>query len=101
VWIGTDNIDEEDWLARKLQRNPPITVRGTFGPWELVDRFAQRGLIKGYILYRADRSAHDRDREPRKIDCSVNVATSLAGILDGIIVDEALEPEAQRHGLKR
>jgi hypothetical protein len=34
------------------------------------------------------------------MDCSVNVATSLAGLLDGIIVDEELEKEAKGHGLK-
>ena len=35
------------------------------------------------------------------MDCSVNVATSLAGIVDGIIVDEKLEREAKAHGLTR
>jgi hypothetical protein len=33
------------------------------------------------------------------MDCSVNVATSLAGILDGVIVEEKLESEAKAHGL--
>jgi hypothetical protein len=35
------------------------------------------------------------------MDCSVNVATSLAGILDGIMVDESLETQAKQHGLER
>jgi hypothetical protein len=35
------------------------------------------------------------------MDCTVNVATSLAGILDSIIVDQELENEAIAHGLKR
>ena len=30
----------------------------------------------------------------------MNVATSLAGLLDGIMVDEELEAEAKAHGLK-
>jgi len=34
------------------------------------------------------------------MDCSVNVATSLAGTLNGILVDENLEAEAKAHDLK-
>ena len=34
------------------------------------------------------------------MDCSVNIATSLTGVLGGIIVDGALLGEAKAHGLK-
>src|SRR5436853_5750994 len=50
VWVGTDNVDEEDWFARKLNRHPQFERRGTFDPWTLVERYAKRGIIKGYIL---------------------------------------------------
>ncbi len=100
VWVGTDNIDIEDWYARLLKRQPQLEVRGTFGLWELVDRYARRGIIKGYILYRADHSKGELSEHRPAMDCSVNVATSLAGVLDGIIVDEQLEAEARQHGLK-
>src|SRR5439155_13022999 len=34
------------------------------------------------------------------MDRSVNVATSLAGLLDGILIDESLEAQARCHALK-
>jgi len=91
VWVNNGDGDLEKWYARLLAMHPELEKRGTFGPWDLVDRYAKRGIIKGYILYHTD---------PSGADCSVNVATSLAGLLDGIIVDEALEKDAQAHGLK-
>jgi hypothetical protein len=99
VWVDTDNADVEDWLARLLKRQPQLELRGVFDPWALVDRYAKRGLIKGYILYRPDTSKGDVNQHRPGMDCSVNVATSLAGILDGIIVSEALETQARQHGL--
>jgi len=101
VWVATDNVDVEDWLARLLKRHPQVEVRGTFDPWTLVDRSVKGGIVKGYVLYRADTSKGAINKHRSGMDCSVNVATSLAGVLDGIIVDEALEPHAQQHGLKR
>ncbi len=100
VWVGTDNIDVEDWFARLLKRHPQLEMRGKFGPWDLVDRYAKKGFIKGYILYRSDHSKGETSQHRAGMDCSVNVATSLAGILDGIIVDEGLEGEAKTRGLK-
>ena len=100
VWVGIDNLDVEDWLARLLKRRPQLELRGTVALWDLVDRYAAKGIIKGYILYRWDRSKGDFNEHRPGIDCSVNVATSLAGLLDGVIVDESLEAEAKRHGLK-
>ena len=100
VWVGTDNVDVEDWFARVLKRHPQLEMRGAFDSWALVERYARQGLIKGYILYRADTSKGQINAHRRGMDCSVNVATSLAGILDGIIVDEALEAQARQHELK-
>jgi GxGYxYP putative glycoside hydrolase C-terminal domain/GxGYxY sequence motif in domain of unknown function N-terminal len=100
VWVGTDNIDIEDWFARLAKRHPQLELRGTFALWDLVDRYARKGIIKGYILYRSDHSQGELSQHRPGIDCSVNVATSLAGLLDGIIVDEGIEGEAKQHGLK-
>ena len=100
VWIETGNVDVEDWLARRLKREPWLELRGVLDPWALVDRYVQRGLIKGYFLYRADTSPGESNLHRRGMDCSVNVATSLAGLFDGIIVEEQLEPLARQHGLR-
>jgi hypothetical protein len=101
VWIGIDNADVEDWLARLLKRRPQMETPRTVALWDLVDRYASNGIIKGYILYRWDHSKGQLGQHRQGMDCSVNVATSLAGILEGIIVDESVEGEAMRHGLKR
>src|SRR5205823_3686722 len=68
--------------------------------WDLVDRFARRGIIKGYILYRLDNSAGQINEHRAGMDLSVNVATSLAGLLDGILIDESLQAQAKKHNLK-
>ncbi len=101
VWVDNGNADLEDWFSRWLATHPTIRSSGSFKPWELVDRFAQRGLVKGYILYRLDQSRGDLNTYRPGMDSSVNVATSLAGLLNGIMVDEELEKEANAQGLKR
>ena len=80
VWVGIDNIDVEDWFARLLKRQPQLELRGTFALWDLVDRYAKKGIIKGYILYSSNHSKGELSQHRPAIDCSVNVATSLAEI---------------------
>jgi len=100
VWVNNGDGDLEKWYARLLARHPDLATPGTFGPWELVDRYTKQGIIKGYILYRGDNSTGETNTYRSGINCSVNVATSLAGLLGGIIVDEGLEKDAKAHGLK-
>ena len=101
VWVATGNDDIEGWLARWLQVQAGHEVPGALGPWELVERFRKTGTIKGYIVYRADTSAGELNEHRPNMDLSVNVATSLAGLLGGILVEEGIEAEAKRHGLTR
>ena len=100
VWIGTDHPDIEEWLRRMLTSHRQIKERGTFQPWDLVDRYVKTGVIKGYILYTQDKSQGKVFKPRAGINCSANVATSVAGLLDGILVEEKLEKKAQAHGLK-
>jgi hypothetical protein len=100
VWVNDGNADLEDWYGRLLAAHPELRTPGNFGPWGLVDRYAKQGILKGYILYRLDQSHGESNAYRPGMDCSVNVATSLAGVLGGIIVDEALQEEAKAHGLK-
>jgi hypothetical protein len=100
VWVGIDNIDVEDWLTRRLARQPQVELRGPVALWDLVERYCSDGIVKGFILYRLDHSKGDFNEHRPGMDCSVNVATSLAGLLDAVIVDESIETEAKRHGLK-
>jgi len=100
VWVGTNHVDLEEWLRRMLIGHPQVQQRGVLRPWELVDRYVARGLIKGYVLYRQDSSPGSVFQPRPEADCSVNVATSLAGLLGGIVVEEKLEQQARTHGLK-
>jgi hypothetical protein len=97
VWIDNGNVDMENWYARMYLQHPDLEKRSAATPWDLVDRYVKQNIIKGYILYRSESSKGESGR----LNCSANVATSVAGLLDGIIVDEQLESEAQKHGLKR
>src|SRR5271157_1039371 len=100
VWVNNGDGDLEKWHARLLASHPDLATPGAFEPWELVDRYAKQGIIKGYILYRRGQSKGEGNASRPDMNCSVNVATSLAGLRDGIIVDEELEPAAKAHGLK-
>lgn len=99
VWVGTRNRDYEDWYARMLRHVKP-EVRGTLKPWGLVDRYIKKGVIKGYILYRYDFSKGEINDHRPGMDNSVNVATSMAGLLDGILIEEGQEERAKKRGLK-
>ncbi len=101
VWVENGNVNIDAWLTRLLAQRPGLEMRGKVGAWDLIDRYARHGIIKGYILYRPDDSKGEYNQHRFGMDCSVNVATSLAGIVDGIIVDEKLENEAKAHGLTR
>ncbi len=100
VWVNNGDGDLEKWYARLLARRPDLAIPGSYEPWDLVDRYARRGIIKGYILYRGDQSKGENNTGRLGMNYSVNVATSLAGLLDGIIVDEDLESMAKARGLK-
>ncbi len=101
VWVTMDNADVEAWGKTFSANHPEIKDRGTFGPWELVERFADKKIVNGYILYKADASKEEpKTKERPGIDNSVNIATSLAGIFGGIVLEERLEKEAKKRGLK-
>lgn len=75
--------------------------RGEKTLWEAVQRFAERGVVKGYILYSWDNSEGEQTNRREGSDESVNVATSLAGVLGAIVVSEAQEADAREIGLTR
>lgn len=100
VWVETGNPSLTEWLSRWQAAHPEVSVANAT-PWELVDHFTKRGIIRGYIVYSRDKSRRELNAYSADMDCSVNVATSLSGILDGIIMEESIENEATARGLKR
>ena len=71
---------------------------GPLDTWEAVARLRQRGLVRGYILFR-----HDRNDRPwhglGPIDESANVATALAPLLGAVAVSERFQSRAGALGL--
>ncbi len=74
-------------------------------PFALIEEFVERGVVKGYILYRADgseRNPYDAPpKDGRNYNNSANVATMLARDLGAVIVEEKAEPRFREMGLKR
>ncbi len=101
VWVNEDNPNH--LLAwQYLNKRLKLEDRGELKPWELVRRLKDAGIIKGYILYDYPRRGRRRG-EPDNLGSanseSANVATSVAGILGGVIVDARLEGQAKELGL--
>ncbi|NPV49318.1 MAG: hypothetical protein HPY69_20425 [Armatimonadetes bacterium] len=104
VWMGVGaNASYQTWLAGVLRLTRARRVEVT-DPLALVKTFARQGVIKGYVLYRADPS--DRrpyeaqpERQPGYSN-SANVATTVASLCSGVIVEEAAEPVFRAMGLR-
>jgi hypothetical protein len=104
IWLNlVKNPSYQIWLEKILKSTEATRIDAP-DALELISTFRDMGIINGYILYRADPSdrglfipADNHD----DFDDSVNVATTLAGLLEGIIVEESIEPAIQKLGLRR
>lgn len=94
-----DNADYNRWRVKILERTG-IEDRGRQRIWDVAKRYAEQGIVKGYILYSWDSSEGAITTRRKESDESCNVATSLAGLLGGIIVSEGQEAQAKALGLK-
>jgi len=94
-----DNVDYNRWRLNILERTG-IEDRGRQKIWDVARRYAEQGIVKGYILYSWDFSEGGITTRRKDSDESCNVATSLAGLLGGIIVSEGQEAQAKELGLK-
>jgi hypothetical protein len=106
VWIDVPaKPDYARWYTATVKRLG-LREQGPMPVLDLVRRYAERGIIKGYVLYKANAVAPGLDKaERRKADAdadeSINVATTLAGLLGGVIVSEELEPAVRDLGVKQ
>jgi hypothetical protein len=99
VWIDMASESYAQWYQGMTNRLR-LVDRGVFKPWALVERFTRKGIVKGYILYSYDYSTGGATKLRPDSDESVNVATSLAGLLQGVLVSVGQEKQAKRLGLK-
>lgn len=98
VWISLSNGPSYDeWQARFLKYTGAAKVEGAMKVWDLVERY--KPLLKGYVLCRAD-TAQRPLYEGKPASTSVNVATALSSVLEGVVIEESLEEQAKAHGLE-
>ncbi len=69
--------------------------------WSLVEHYRDQGVLRGYVLYREDRSDTPVNERIPPEELSLNMATSLGGPLRAIAVDESIEEKARAAGLER
>ncbi|MBW3622658.1 MAG: hypothetical protein KY468_04530 [Armatimonadetes bacterium] len=82
IWLragGMSRVLEEE------MRREGVRIRETGSVWELLRAF--RPKVKGMVIYRLGTP-------------SLNVATSLSGVMDAVAVDETLREAAEKEGLK-
>jgi hypothetical protein len=89
VWISYPNPNLPLYYAALIKRLKAKEA-GKYNVWELVKRYRDKQVIKGYILY-------DCSRE----DNSVNLATVYAGLKGGILIDVEQENMAIALGLSK
>lgn len=101
VWLPAGADAYPEWKGRTLQRLK-LEDRGQHDVWTLLKRYHESGLVKGYVVYRRD-SNPERAYEGKhnKLDLSLNVATTLAGLLHAVPVEVSLESRVQSMGIKK
>ncbi|MEQ7008594.1 GxGYxYP domain-containing protein [Actinopolymorpha sp. B17G11] len=91
IYLDVPGVGYPVWLADLAERYD-IELIPVNDLWTLVDRFTSQetngGPIDRYVLY-------------RRAEPSINVATTVAGLTGAVAVEEALEPVAKQHGLRR
>jgi len=98
VWEQLGNDGYERWYAAYCRDHRPERIAVSLD--EVVARLRDLRIVRGYALYRADRS--DRGlHEAGPMDVGANVATSLAGKLGAVVVSERLESRFRALGLRR
>jgi hypothetical protein len=99
VWVNMQNYPYAYGYARNdLYTLKHLTGLGTKTPWQLVDIYKAKGIVKGFVVYHYETGS----RQPWNggpFDASINVATVYAHQLDAIIIEEGQIATALAHGL--
>jgi len=97
-WEMSGGYDAYDAMLKALH----LTVKGEFDTWALVKRYAERGIIKGYVLFDEDHSKNVAYPAIRAdMNVSSNVATVIASLVKGVLIERSFEAKAQSLGLKK
>lgn len=98
VWIDTPHVAYRRWYQQTLERTG-IQPQAELDVWQLLARLRDQGLVRGYVVYRQDRSAGAENTMREGIDLSANVATTLCGVLGGVLMEESLVEKVHELGL--
>jgi hypothetical protein len=98
VWEDLDYGAYPRWL-RELSEAHSIPLR-RMSLGDAVVELSRVGVIKGYVVYRHDRSERPL-HAPGPMDDSANSGTVIAGLRSGLLVEESLEDRYQRLGLRK
>lgn len=96
IYEDVDNAGYQRWFAEYCRAHRPAVLRLTLD--EAIRRLRVAGIVKGYALYRFERSERPL-HSAGPLDESANVATSLAPWLGAVAVSERLVERAERAGL--
>jgi hypothetical protein len=98
VWLDITYHDYIQWFTGVKERLR-FRIRDTLDQWQLLQRYKDAGIVKGYVLYSFDISEGNNHTPRAGMDHSVNVATTAASLLGGVLISEELEEQAQEMGL--
>ena len=102
VWIDQwHHPDFAKWFQTWITRTGVDSRYLEGDVWALVSVLQQRGLIQGYVVYRADLSGSPAYDSKDPDDVSLNLATSLCAPLAAVAVEEKLQAKADSMGLKQ
>lgn len=99
VWIETDNASYRALFEESVAALGIGDVR-RMEIDELVALLRRKGVLRGYVLYRADAPRANPYASNPATDYSANVATVYASLLRGALVDESLVDRARKLGLR-
>lgn len=100
LWYDLEMESYAEW-GRLARQRLGYEDAGVQSLWEVVKRYHEAGIIRGYVLYRYDRTERPLYQVTEALDESANAATVVAALTGGILVSEALEQQVQALGLRR
>ncbi|HBG25566.1 MAG: hypothetical protein A2Y10_05060 [Planctomycetes bacterium GWF2_41_51] len=90
VWIEDNRPDYMQWYAG-LQDKLHLKESGKYQLWDLAKRYAEKGIIKGYVLY---------DYSADGMNSSVNIATVAAGQFQAMLIEASQQSKAKELNLE-
>lgn len=87
VWIDVPNGNYRGYLASIVRKTGAERQNDVYDVWELLSRYAEKGIVEGYVLYDIN--------EPE----TVSIATVRASVLNAVLADKSIEHKVRQTGL--